>query len=100
MTPQEKINRLTRGNRAAPSPLAPEMLPVSVAPPVVDFRAAARITSTVPTVAVGEWPETVAIVPDARHRDDRGSLAWRLSLAGFILLTCGAAAYVWIAAGS
>ncbi|MGC4015032.1 MAG: hypothetical protein QM755_11040 [Luteolibacter sp.] len=98
MTPQEKINRLTRGNRAAPSPLAPEMLPVTVAPPSREFRLSARITTSVPTAPVGSWPEQVAIVPDTQHPDKRGTLIWQLSLVAFCLLTLGTTAYVWVVA--
>ncbi|MFD0892470.1 hypothetical protein KBB96_13675 [Luteolibacter ambystomatis] len=99
MTPQEKINRLTRGNRA-PSPLAPEMLPVSVAPQRADFRHEVRSSAAAPVISAAVPSETVAVVPDTRHRDERGSLLWRLSLVGFILLTCGAALYVWMAASN
>lgn len=97
MTPQQKIDRLTRGNRA-PSPLAPEMLPVSVAPPRADFRLDARTSTVAPVISVASPSETIAVLPDTRHRDERGSLLWRLSVAAFVLLTCGAAAYVWMAA--
>ena len=74
------------------------MLPVAVVPAVTDFRTVARSTSAVSLTQRVEWPETVAIVPETGERMERGSLAWRLAVTAFILLTLGAAGYVWFAA--